>query len=119
MKKTLFVLMVFLSLSACRKEIVPSGDLFITARYDGVAEENVEVWVYETWEKFLAYEYLVSGFTNEYGEILFEGLEPAKYYLEAEKEKSSLFVITKVDSVTVEDGRQANKILNLEPPDAK
>lgn len=117
--RTLFFLFIILLpalLAGCKKEMIPSGDLFITTSYQGMAEDNVEVWVYESWQKFLGYEYLVSGFTNDYGEITFTDLAPGKYYLEAEKEKSSLFILSKVDSVEIIDGRQTNKIMNLEAP---
>jgi len=111
-----WIMLLPLLLAGCKKEVIPSGDLFITTRYDGMAEDNVEVWVYESWQQFQDYEYLMSGFTNDYGEITFTDLEPGRYYLEAEKEKSSLFVLSKVDSVEIIDGRQTNKILNLEAP---
>ncbi len=119
MKKSIIAMLLLLSLFACKKEEEPSGDLFITTKYQAVSEDNVEVFVYASWQQFLDYEFMASGFSDDYGEISFYDLAPGKYYLEAQKVKSSMFTISKVDSVEILDGIQTNKILNLEAPAAK
>jgi len=101
---------------SCKKEQT-TGDLFISTEYDGVGEENVEVWLYESYDKFMRYEYLDNQFSDEYGEVYFYELDPGWYYIEAEKQKSSLFKIYAVDSLEIKVSRRTNKILVLTPAD--
>lgn len=115
MKKIIVFLLMVLGLASCKKEVIPIGNLNVTARYLSMAEENVEVVLYETWDKLMRYEFIDMGLTDEEGRIDFVGLEAGWYYLEAEKEKSSMFVIYKLDSALVEDGKTTNKILILLP----
>ena len=116
MQRYFLLLLLAMALITCKRDpVIETGDLFIEVEYDGAGEDHTEVWLYESWYKFDRYEYLEKQFSNDYGEVLFEALEPGWYVVEARKEKSSLFVISAADSVEVEARRQTNKILILEP----
>ena len=116
MQKYFLLLLLAVALVTCKKDpVIETGDLFIEVRYDGAGEDHAEVWLYESWDKFDRYEYIEKQFSNEYGEVLFLELEPGWYVIEAEKEKSSLFILWAADSVEVVAGRQTNKMLILEP----
>ena len=114
MKRVFVLLLLLVSLIACQKKTL-TGDLLITVKYDGINEEHVDCWLYETYDKFERYEFLYQLLSDEYGEIFFPALEPGWYYLEAEKLKSSMFTIYKFDSVEVVSGRQTNKLLIMSP----
>jgi hypothetical protein len=116
MKKIFFLAILVLILFSCKKEPA-TGDLFISTEYESVGEENVEVWLYESYDKFMRYEYLDKQFSDEYGEIYFYELDPGWYYIEAEKQKSSMFKIYAMDSVEISAGIKTNKILILGPVD--
>ena len=107
---------MILVLASCKKEPT-TGDLFISTEYDGMGEENVEVWLYESLDKFLDLEYLDQQFSDEFGEVNFYDLEAGWYIVEAEKIKSSLFTIYAADSVEIRAGKKTNKILILLPAD--
>jgi len=108
------ILMALVTITACKK-IPATGDLFISTEWQTVPEQNVEVWIYESYDNFLGYEFLEKQFSDEFGEVYFLELPPGWYYLEAEKMKSSQFTIYKFDSVEVLPNRQTNKILVMEP----
>ena len=108
------LIMVGLAIVACTKKPV-TGDLFISTEWQTVPKRDVEVWIYDSYDKFLGYEYLDKQFSDEFGEVYFIELPPGWYYLEAEKMKSSQFTIYKFDSVEVLPDRQTNKILVMEP----
>jgi hypothetical protein len=114
MKKILILVMILAALGACKKTPI-TGDLFISTEWQTVPEQDVEVWIYESYDKFVGYEYFDKQFSNEFGEVFFAQLPPGWYYLEAEKMKSSQFTIYKFDSVEVLPDRQINKILVMEP----
>jgi hypothetical protein len=116
MKKLFFLAVLVLVLVSCKKEPT-TGDLFVSTEYDGVGEENVEVWLYESWDKFLHLEYLERQFSDEFGEVNFYDLEAGWYIVEAEKIKSSQFTIYAADSVEIRTGKKTNKILILGPVD--
>jgi len=116
MKKLFFLTILVLVLVSCKKEPT-SGDLFVSTEYDGVGEENVEIWLYESYDKFLDLEYLERQFSDEFGEVNFYDLEAGWYIVEAEKQKSSLFTIYAADSVEITAGKKTNKILILSPVD--
>lgn len=116
MKKLFFLAVMVLVLASCKKEPT-TGDLFVSTEYDGVGEENVEVWLYESWDKLLDLEYLERQFSDELGEVNFIDLEAGWYVVEAEKVKSSLFTLYAVDSVEIRAGKKTNKILILGPVD--
>ena len=116
MKNLLLLLFLTAALVSCKKDpVIEPGDLFIEVRYEGVGEDLTEVWLYESWEKFDSHVYYDKGMSNEYGEVLFENLDPGWYVVEAAKTKSSLLKLWAADSVEVQEGRQTNKILILEP----
>jgi hypothetical protein len=114
MKRFLIVLSAILVLGTCEQEPEP-GSLFISTEYDGVSEENVECWLYESYDKFQRYEFLQKEISDELGEVYFDNLEAGWYYVEARKIKSSLFTVWAADSVEIEAGRRTNKILLLWP----
>ena len=114
MKKILFLLAIIILIAACSKAPA-TGDLFISTEWQTIGEENVEVWLFETIDKFNAYEYYDKQFSDASGEVFFAELEPGWYYLEAEKMVSSQFTLYKFDSVEVLPDRQINKILVMEP----
>lgn len=109
----LFTISILL-IGACEKE-PPPGSLFITTKYDGSSEDNVECLLYESLFKFQHFEYLQKDLSDELGDVLFEDLEAGWYIIEASKDKSSLFTIYAVDSVEITAGKRTNKILNLFP----
>ena len=114
LKKWFFLIILVVAMMACTKKPV-TGDLFISTEWQTVPEQDVEVWIYESYDKFLGYEYLEKQFSDEFGEVYFLELPPGWYYLEAEKMKSSQFTVYKFDSVEVLPDRQTNKILVMEP----
>lgn len=114
MKRLFLLLFTILLLGACEKE-PETGSLFITTEYDGLPEDNVECWLYESYSKFQRYEYLQKELSDENGEVYFEDLEGGWYYVEARKIESSIFTIWAADSVEIEPGRRTNKILLLWP----
>ena len=112
---TLFLLIAF-ALNACKNDPkVETGDILITAEYEGMPEENVEVALYDSYDAWFAYEYLEIQRTDEYGEVFFAELPAGKYFLEAEITKSSLFSLYKFDSIEVVVNLQKNKKLILTP----
>jgi len=116
MKKLFMLIILAVILFSCKKDpVVLTGDLLIEVRYEGAGESQAEVWLYESWDKFDRYEYYDKDMSNENGEVLFENLDPGWYVIEAEKEKSSLFILWAADSIEVVEGRQTNKMLILEP----
>ena len=116
MQRYLLLLLLAVALVACKRDpVIETGDLFIEAEYDGAGEDHTEVWLYESWYKFDHGEYLDKQFSNDYGEVLFEALDPGCYVVEARKMRSSLFILWAADSVEVVARRQTNKILWLEP----
>lgn len=116
MKRLFYLAVLILILVSCKKEPT-AGDLFVSTEYDGIGEENVEVWLFESYDKFLDLEFLESQFSNEFGEVNFYDLEAGWYIVEAEKQKSSLFTIYAADSVEIRAGKKTNKILILTPTD--
>ena len=116
MKRLLYLAVLVLILVSCKKEPT-TGDLFVSTEYDGVGEENVEVWLYESYDKLMDLEYLERQFSNEFGEENFYDLEAGWYMVEAEKIKSSLFKVYAWDSVEIRAGKKTNKILILSPVD--
>ena len=116
MQKYLLLLLLLVALVSCKKDpVILTGDLFIEVKYDGAGEDHTEVWLYESWDKFDRMEYYDMEISDEYGGVLFYNLEPGWYVIEAEKKESSLFILWAADSVLVEEGRQTNKILLMEP----
>jgi len=117
MKQILFILLLSLLVTSCKKKDPPppTGDLLITVKYDGFVEEQVECLIYETYDKFVRYEYLELQYSDEYGQVFFEYLEPGWYFLEAEKIVNSMFIMYAFDSVEVMADKQTNKIVNLYP----
>jgi hypothetical protein len=114
MKKLFFLAILVLVLVYCKKEPT-TGDLFVKTEYDGVGEENVEVWLYESYDKFIDLEYLESQLSDEYGAVNFYDLEAGWYIVEAQKQKSYQFTVYAADSVEIRAGRKTNKILILNP----
>ena len=114
MKKIFLLACTIVFLVSCTKTPI-TGDLLLSTEWQTIGEENVEVWLYESLEKFDAYEYYDKQFSDEAGEVFFGELEPGWYYIEAEKVKSSQFTLYKMDSVEVLPDRQVNKIIVLEP----
>ena len=116
MKRIFCLTILSLLIIACKKEPT-TGDLFVSTEYDGIGEENVECWLYESYDKFIDLEYLETQLTDEFGEVNFYDLEAGWYMIEAEKQKSSLFTIYAADSVEIRAGKKTNKILILTPVD--
>jgi len=114
MKKLFFLAFLVFALFSCKKEPT-TGDLLVSTEYAGVGEENVEVWLYESWDKLLDLEYIESQLSDEYGRVNFYNLEAGWYVVEAEKVKSYQFTIYAVDSVEIRAGRKTNKILIMVP----
>ncbi len=116
MKRITFLILIALALTSCKKDpIVETGDLLVIVEYEGMAEENVEVTLYDSYDAWFAYEFLERQLTDDYGEVLFTELPTGMYYLEAEITKSSLFSLYAFDSIVVPANLQKNKILILEP----
>ena len=115
MKRTAAFFVLVLLLTACEKK-PRTGDLLITVEYDGYAEENVEVTLYDSYYAFYHYEYLDRQLTDEYGEVFWAELQPGWYYLEAEITKPVDFKLYAMDSIEVVADIQKNKILILAPP---
>ena len=114
MKKLILISLMALVLVSCEKK-QELGDLLIVAEFDGIAEENVEVTLYNSYDNFVNYVFLDRQLSDENGEVYFPELLPGWYYFEAEKSKSSLFSIYAVDSIEVMVRQQVNKILIMEP----
>ena len=91
------------------------GSLSITTEYEGMPEENVECWLYESYFKFQKQEYLQKELSDEFGEVFFDNIEAGWYIVEARKIESSMFTLWAADSVEIEAGRRTNKILILWP----
>jgi hypothetical protein len=117
MKHTVFLFLIAIALVACKKDpVVETGDLLITVEYDGFAEENVEVWLYDSYDAFLDFEYLEMQLSDENGEVFFAELLPGMYYYKAEITKPVNFTLYAADSTEVVAGQQKNKRLILFPP---
>lgn len=114
MKRIAFFLLLGLLLTACKKD-PETGDLLITIEYDGYAEENVEVWLYDSYQAFDNFEYMDFQLSNDKGEVLWTGLQPGMYYYEAEIIKPINFHLYAVDSTEVIADSQKNKRLILAP----
>jgi hypothetical protein len=118
MKKLLFIFILALVMFSCeKKEPQVWGDLLIITEFDGVAEENVEVTLYSSYDNFVNYVFIERQLSDEYGEVYFPELLQGWYYFEAEKTKSSLFAVYAMDSIQVMGTQQINKILIMEPAD--
>ena len=116
MKRVAFLLLIVLSVTACKKDpIVETGDLLITIEYDGFPEENVEVWLYDSYYAFDNFEFLDKQFSDENGEVFWAELLPGMYYFEAEITKPVNFTLYAVDSIEVIVNAQKNKRLILSP----
>ncbi len=117
MKRIAVILLIGILLTACKKDPVPeTGDLFITVEYDGFFEENVEVWLYDSYYGFENFEYLDKQYSDANGEVLWVELLPGWYYLEAEITKPVSFYLYAFDSIEVVANMQKNKRLILYPP---
>ena len=114
MKRFVFLLILILSLTACKKDpVAETGDLLITVEYDGFAEENVEVWLYDSYYAFDNFEYLDMKLSDEKGEVFWAELEPGWYYYEAGITKPVNFTLYASDSTEVIPNTQKNKRLIL------
>ena len=114
MKRIAFILLLILSFTACEKN-PETGDLLVVVEYDDTPEENVEVWLYDSYAAFNNYEFTDKLFTDQYGEVFWADLLPGTYYLEAKITKSSLFKLSAIDSIEVVVNIQKNKLLILTP----
>jgi hypothetical protein len=118
MKKLLILSILALVMFSCeKKEPQVWGDLLIITEYESTAEENVEVTLYNSYDNFVNYVFVERQLSDEYGEVYFPELSQGWYYFEAEKAKSSLFVVYAMDSIQVMGTQQVNKILIMEPTD--
>jgi len=118
MKKLLILTILTLVMFSCeKKEPQVWGDLLIITEYESTAEENVEVTLYSSYDNFVNYVFVERQLSDEYGEVYFPELSQGWYYFEAEKAKSSLFVVYAMDSIQVMGTQQVNKILIMEPTD--
>ncbi len=116
MKRAALILLVALALTACKREPVPpTGDLLITVEYDGYAEENVDVWLYDSYYGFEHFEYFDNQLSDENGEVFWAELETGWYYIEAEITKPVSFKLYAFDSIEVYPNAQRNKRLILAP----
>ena len=114
MKRIAFFLLLGLLLAACEKD-PETGDLLISVEYDGYPEENVEVWLFDSYQAFDDFEFMDRQLTNDKGEVLWTGLQPGMYYYEAEITKPVSFYLYAADSTEVVAGSQKNKRLILVP----
>lgn len=114
MKRIVAFLLFGLLLTACEKK-PETGELLITVEYDGYVEENVEVWLYDSYQSFDDFEYMDHQLTDEKGEVFWAELQPGMYYYEAEITKPVSFFLYAVDSTEVTAGKQKNKRLILAP----
>jgi hypothetical protein len=114
MKRLAFLLMLILALTACEKD-PDTGDLLIIVEYDGYAEENVEVWLYDSYYAFENFEFIEMQLSDENGEVFWGNLQPGWYYFEAEITKPVNFTLYAFDSVEVSVNTQKNKRLILAP----
>jgi hypothetical protein len=112
MRRFAFVLLIAMAMTACEKRD-PTGDLLITVEYDGFAEENVEVWLYDSKYAFDNFEYFDKQLSDENGEVFWGELTPGMYYIEAEITKPVDFHLYAVDSTEVLEDSQRNKRLIL------
>lgn len=112
MKRLAFIILIILTFASCEKP-VKKGSLFITVEYDGFAEQDVEVWLYESRYAFDNFEYYDKQFSDENGEVFWGDLDPGKYYIEAEITKPVDFHLYAVDSTDVFENEQRNKRLIL------
>jgi len=116
MKKLLIISILSLVMFSCeKKEPQVWGDLLIVTEFESTPEENVEVTLYSSFEKYENYEFVERQLSDEYGEVYFTGLLPGWYYFEGEKAKSSLFTVYAMDSIQVVGTQQVNKILVMKP----
>jgi len=114
MKRTGLLLLLILAITACKKTpVVETGDLLLTIEYDGTAEENVEVWLFDSPAAFDKFEYLDYQLSDENGEVFFGNLLPGMYYYEAEITKPVSFHLYASDSTEVVANIQKNKRLIL------
>jgi hypothetical protein len=116
MKRMAAFFVLFLLLTACEKK-PDTGDLLITVEYDGYVEENVEVWLYDSYYAFEHFEFLDKQFSDENGEVFWSELQPGWYYFEAEITKPVAFTLYAADSIEVIANMQKNKRLILAPPE--
>ena len=114
MKRIAVVLLFGLLVISCEKK-PKTGDLLITVQYDGFAEENVEVWLYDSRASFDNYEYLDKQLSDANGEVFWAELQPGWYYFEAEITKPVNFTLYAADSIEVVENMQKNKLLILAP----
>ena len=114
MKRLLFLLLLALSLTACKKD-PETGDLLIIVEYDGYPEENVEVWLYDSYYAFENFEFIEMQLSDENGEVFWGELQPGWYYFEAEITKPVNFTLYAADSIEVTVNSQKNKRLILAP----
>ena len=114
MKRLGLILIAVLMFASC-EQTPRTGSLLITLEYDGYAEENVEVWLYDSRTAFDNFEFLEKQVSDENGEVFWGGLEPGMYYIEAEREKSSLLTLYAMDSTEVLENAQRNKRMILFP----
>ena len=114
MKRLLFLLLLALSLTACKKD-TETGDLLIIVEYDGYPEENVEVWLYDSYYAFENFEFIEVQLSDENGEVFWGELQPGWYYFEAEITKPVNFTLYAADSIEVTVNSQKNKRLILAP----
>ncbi|MFC2112129.1 hypothetical protein ACFLTA_02585 [Bacteroidota bacterium] len=113
MKRIALLILITLALFACEKDPI-TGDLLITVEYDGYAEKNVEVWLFDSRYAFDNFEYLEKQLSDENGEVFWGGLKPGRYYFEAEITKPVNFHLYAVDSTDVSENAQKNKRLILQ-----
>ena len=116
MKRITLLILIALALTACKKTpVIETGDLLVKVEYEGMAEENVEVSLYDSYDAWYAYEYLEIQLTDEFGEAFFAELPAGRYFIEAEITKSSMFSLYAFDSIDVVVNLQKNKKLILTP----
>lgn len=114
MKRLAFLLLLAFALTACEKD-PDTGDLLIIVEYDGFAEENVEVWLYDSYYASEDKEFLDMQLSDENGEVFWGELQPGWYYVVAEIIKPVNFHLFAADSVEVTVNAQKNKRLILAP----
>lgn len=111
MKKTIFYFILFLTLisvSGCRKEIVivdTTGSLVVNAR-DGVGTSLIgsTVFLYNNQADFNNSLYSQTRITNNSGQVVFENLLPAIYYVDCDFTNTSGQTIVVTGSGSVSAG---------------
>ena len=114
MKRITLLLLLILSLTACEKD-PETGDLLIEIEYDGFHEENVEVWLFDSYYAFDKFEFLDKQLSDANGEVFWAELLPGWYYFEAEITKPVDFTLYAFDSIEIVVNTQKNKRLILSP----